>query len=277
MAQPVQLSWCAGLVRTAAPDRYLATLFAPAQAREALFALYAFDHEIGKVRDVVSQPMAGLIRLQWWRDALAAIASGRPPAHPVAEALLAVLRAAPGCRARLEAALDARERELEDPPPADLNALEQELEGSSAAITQAALILLGASDPAALEVGRKVGLVVGLADRVGALDLDQRHGHLLLPIAELVRHGIDPERAAEAGERLAPVVATIAGRGLEHLRAARAERQAVPRRGLAALLPGTLAGERLRHLRRTRSVAALHLHEPLAPLRLLWRHALGRF
>ncbi len=279
MAQPLdrQLSSCAELVRTGAPDRYLATLFAPAEAREALFALYAFDHEIGKVRDLVSQPMAGLIRLQWWRDALDAIAGGRPPAHPVAEALPAVLGAAPGCRARLDAALDARERELEDPPPADLNALERELEGSSAAITQAALILLGASDAPALEVGRKVGLVVGLADRLRSPAPDRRHGRLLLPTAELVRHGIDPERATEAGERLAPVLNGIALRGLEHLRMARAERRAVPTAALAALLPGTLAGEHLRRLCRTRSAVPPQRRAPLAPLHLLWRHTLGRF
>ena len=79
------LSYCAELVRATAHDRYLAALFAPAATREALFALYAFDQEIGKVRSVTSQPMAGLIRLQWWRDALDAITADRPPpAHPVA-------------------------------------------------------------------------------------------------------------------------------------------------------------------------------------------------
>ncbi|MGH6943806.1 MAG: squalene/phytoene synthase family protein, partial [Geminicoccaceae bacterium] len=70
------------------PGRYLATLLAPAEAREALFALYAFDHEIAKVRHTVSEPMAGLIRLQWWRERLQGIADGEaPPAHPVAEGL----------------------------------------------------------------------------------------------------------------------------------------------------------------------------------------------
>lgn len=259
-----------------APDRYLATLFAPAAAREALFALYAFDHEIGKVRYLVSQPMAGLIRLQWWREALGAIESGRPPAHPVAEALEAALRAAPGCRARLEAALDARERELEDPPPADLGALEQQLDGSSGAIIQAALSLLGARDPAALEVGRKVGLALGLADRLRSVNLDRRRAHQLLPTALLARHAIDPQ-AAVTGQNLEPVVRRLAERGLEHLRAARAERRAVPRSGLAALLPGTLAGEDLRRLQRARPTTPLPLPAPLAPLRLLWRHALGRF
>jgi NADH dehydrogenase [ubiquinone] 1 alpha subcomplex assembly factor 6 len=221
--------------------------------------------------------MAGLIRLQWWRDALAAIERGRPPAHPVAEALQAALGAAAVGRARLEAALDARERELEDPPPADLGALERQLEGGSAAITQSALILLGASDPAALEVGRKVGLAIGLAERLRSLDLDRRQGRLLLPTAELARHGIDPEAALAAGRELEPVIRVLAERGLEHLRAARAERRAVPRRGLAALLPGTLAGDHLRRQRQARSSARLPPRGPLAPLRLLWRHALGRF
>ena len=50
------LSYCAGQVRAHQHDRYLATLLAPAGARDALFALYAFDHEIARVRHIVSQP-----------------------------------------------------------------------------------------------------------------------------------------------------------------------------------------------------------------------------
>jgi NADH dehydrogenase [ubiquinone] 1 alpha subcomplex assembly factor 6 len=272
-----ELSYCAELVRKAQRDRYLATLFAPAAAREALFALYAFDHEIGKVRHVVSQPIAGVIRLQWWRETLDAIEQARPPAHPVAEALQSALRAGPGCRAYLDAALDARERELEDPPLTDLGALEQQLEGSSAAIVQAALLILGTRGAAALEVGRRVGVAVGLADRLRHLESDRRHGRVLLPIAELARHGIDPEAAADPGQDLAPLVAAIAGRGLEHLRTARAERRSVPSAALAALLPGTLAGEHLRRLCRSGSTAAVRHRAALAPLRLLWHHARGRF
>ena len=105
------LSECGAIVREHDPDRYLATLFAPAAAREALFALYAFDHEIGKVRHVVSEPMAGMIRLQWWRDALAGTRRAGPRTL-VAQALHAALAARPPVRARLEAAIDARELEL---------------------------------------------------------------------------------------------------------------------------------------------------------------------
>jgi NADH dehydrogenase [ubiquinone] 1 alpha subcomplex assembly factor 6 len=273
------MSYCALLVRDQAPDRYLATLFAPGDAREALFALYAFDHEIGKVRHVVSQPMAGLIRLQWWREALDAIAADRPQSQPIARALHRALGDLAITRAGLEAAIDARERELEDPPPPTLAALEQRLEATSGGITLAALEILGSTGSAALEAGRRVGLTVGLADLLRTLDLDLRHGRLLLPAAELARHGIALEPLPEADPSLAPVVATIAERGLAHLAAARAHRQAVPAAALAALLPGTLAGAYLRRLRRTGDFpsAALARRPALAPLTLLWRRATGRF
>ena len=175
--------------------------------------------------------MAGLIRLQWWRDALAAIAADRPPRPSGRRSPADRARRAPDCRARLEAAIDARERELEDPPPADLAALERQLEGSSAAIIQAALVILGASDAAALEVGRRIGLVVGLADRLRSLEADLRQGRMLLPTPSWRATASIRSAPTVAGQKLAPVVATIAGRGLDQLRAARAARRAVPAAG----------------------------------------------
>src|SRR5262249_7298828 len=61
---------CEGRLRAADKDRFLTTLFAPAEHRDALFALYAFNVEIARVREVVREPVAGEIRLQWWHDVL---------------------------------------------------------------------------------------------------------------------------------------------------------------------------------------------------------------
>ena len=74
-------------MREADRDRYLATLFAPAEQRDALFALYAFNVEIARVRDLAREPMPGEIRLQWWREALSGEREGEAAAHPVAAAL----------------------------------------------------------------------------------------------------------------------------------------------------------------------------------------------
>ena len=103
------------------------------------FALYAFDHEITRVRHVVSEPIAGMVRFQWWRDALDAIAAGRPPAHPVVAALLARWPQFAPLRPRLHAAIDARELELTGEPPADLAALEGRLAAGCGEITLAAV------------------------------------------------------------------------------------------------------------------------------------------
>src|SRR5258707_12809015 len=66
---------CEALLRAADKDRFLTTLFAPAEHRDALIALYAFNVEIARVREVIREPVAGEIRLQWWSDVI----GGRRP------------------------------------------------------------------------------------------------------------------------------------------------------------------------------------------------------
>src|SRR3978361_647509 len=78
---------CADIVRLQDKDRFLSSLFAPSEQRLFLFALYAFDIETARVRDLVSDPMAGNIRLQWWHEAMAGLRSGEAEAHPVLTAL----------------------------------------------------------------------------------------------------------------------------------------------------------------------------------------------
>jgi len=86
-------SYCAQLLRRQDADRYLTALFAPGDRREALFALYAFNLEVARAREVVSEPFMGLIRLQWWRDALDEVYQGRIRAHEVIRPLASAISA----------------------------------------------------------------------------------------------------------------------------------------------------------------------------------------
>src|SRR5690242_2632223 len=79
---------CENLVRAGDKDRWLASLFAPADRRPPLHALYAFNLEVARVRELAREPMAGEIRLQWWREVIAGTRPGEAAAHPVAAALL---------------------------------------------------------------------------------------------------------------------------------------------------------------------------------------------
>src|SRR5829696_7494880 len=72
------VSSLAGFVRAHDRDRFQTALFAPAGRREALFALYAFNYEVARVRESVTQPMLGHIRLQWWREVVGAAYAGGP-------------------------------------------------------------------------------------------------------------------------------------------------------------------------------------------------------
>jgi NADH dehydrogenase [ubiquinone] 1 alpha subcomplex assembly factor 6 len=273
------LSYCADLVRDQAPGRYLATLFAPASIRPALFGLYAFDHEIAKVRHVVSEPMAGFIRFQWWRDALDGIGAGRPaPAHPVAQALQDAWHRLATAKPRLDAAIDARERELEQPAPLTLAALEQHLAATSSGPVLTALELLGVRDQPARDAGLEVGLAIGLADLLREIDVDKARA-LFLPEDLLGRHDIAPAAVREAGspEAFAPAIRDLANRARAHLRQARRMRRRMPSQALPALLPGVLVSHQLRSLRSLGATARPRRQPGLAPLWLLGYRALGLF
>src|SRR5438874_6276930 len=135
----------AALVRQHDRDRYQTTLFAPAERHEALLALYAFNYEIARVRETVSEPMLGQIRLQWWREVLDAAYAGAPPRqHEVVLPLTAAIHEFGLNRELFDRLIDTRERDLADEPPASLAALEDYAEGSSAPLVALALQALGA-------------------------------------------------------------------------------------------------------------------------------------
>ncbi len=81
--------YCADLVRDRDRDRFLATLYAPATVRPALFALHALDLELAGVVATTTEAMLGEIRLAWWREALTRLDTAPPPAQPVLAALAA--------------------------------------------------------------------------------------------------------------------------------------------------------------------------------------------
>ena len=111
---PAALSPTGALARAADYDRYLSALFAPVGRREALFALIAFNHEVARIPEAVSEPMLGRIRLQWWREVVEAVYAGAPARrHEVAVPLADAIRACSLERAPFDRLLDARESDLE--------------------------------------------------------------------------------------------------------------------------------------------------------------------
>jgi phytoene synthase len=88
----------------------------PQARRRHLLALYAFDIETARVQHLVHEPMAGMIRLQWWREALLGERVEEAAGHPVIAALKSALQETGADVSPLLAAIEARERELQGEP-----------------------------------------------------------------------------------------------------------------------------------------------------------------
>ena len=122
--QKTKISYCGDYLRTHDPDKFLISLLVPADKREGLWALFAFNHEISKTRDVVSEITLGLIRLQWWRDAIAAIYGGdHVPAHEVLKPLAQAIKRYDLPQAHFDKLIYAREFDLEDVLPGNIEGL----------------------------------------------------------------------------------------------------------------------------------------------------------
>jgi phytoene synthase len=256
---PPGLSPLGMLVRRHDRDRYQTAVFAPAARREALFALYAFNWEIARVRESVTQPMLGRIRLQWWCEVIdAAYAGGAVRRHEVAAPLTAAIGAFRLPRAPFDRLIDARERDLDGTPPADMAALEDYAAASSSSLVGLALAVLGTGEPAAQRAGHAVGIAYALAGLLRAMPLHARTGCRFLPDAVAAHAGLDPAdyAALRATPALCAATAEIALAARRHLAAAR--RQRVPRAARPALLSAIVADRFLMRLERAG-------HNPFAP------------
>ncbi len=245
------LSYCAAEVRRADYDRFLTVLFAPAAAREHLFALYAFNHEVAKVRETVSEPMLGQIRLAWWREAIAGIYEGKSQAHAVVEALAAAIAAMPPARAGFEALLDAREFDLAGRAPATLAELEQYCEGTSSQLLWLAADLLGAKAEATRTALRPLGIAWALTGLIRAIPFHARGGRQYVPAETAAAAGLAEGAlfALTPSAELRRAVAMLAAVAERHLDAARAAAP-VERAARPLMLFGALARAYLRLLRR---------------------------
>ncbi|MBL8574196.1 MAG: squalene/phytoene synthase family protein, partial [Hyphomicrobiaceae bacterium] len=187
-------SYCTDLVRDCDKDRYLASLFAPAARRKHLFALYAFNQEVARIRDLVSSPMPGEMRLQWWRDTLAGIGHGDVQAHPVAAAIIDTVSVCGLPVKPLYDLIEARAFDLYDDPMPTLLDLEGYCgETSSALIQLAALILADGRDPGTAEVSGHGGVAYAITGLLRALPFHAARAQVYVPAEVLSRHGLTPD------------------------------------------------------------------------------------
>ncbi len=277
------LSYSGQEVRKYDNDRFLTCLFAPAERREALFALYAFNLEIAKTREVVTEPVLGQMRLQFWRDGIEKVyEGGAVPKHAVMEPLAAAAKAHGLSRPLLDRLVDAREADLDDTPPSSIECLVNYADVTSAPLVQLALEALDVRGEAATRAGRHVGIAYALTGILRAVAHHARHHRQLLPADRMEAHGAKPGDLFEmrSTPELRPVVAEVAATARDHLSQARALRREVPRAALPALLPAVLADTYLDVIAREGNdpfAARVLMPNPFRQAKLAWAAVRGRY
>jgi phytoene synthase len=267
---------CGRLVREADRDRFIAALFAPAAKRPALHAIHAFAIEIARVRDVVSAPLPGEIRLQWWRDALTAVGHGEVGAHPVAAALLDTIARYRLPLEPLLGMIEARRFDLYDEPIRSTDELETYAAQTVAAPMRLTVEILAAAQGVDLDaLVRHAGIAEATTDLLRALPLHASRRQVYIPVQILQRHGAGVEElfAGRVTPALRAAVADLRGLARRHFSAAAALASKLGPEAMPALLPVALVPAWLDRMDRTDDP----LRPPdIAPWRrqwMLWRAA----
>ena len=234
---------CEQLVRAADKDRFLATLFAPADKRGSLFAAYAFNCEIVSVRDRAREPMPGEIRLQWWRDVLNGERAGEATANPVAAALTDTIGRFKLPVAPLLDLIEAHAFDLYDDPMPTLAALEaysRKIESSLVAL--AARIVAGNDDGALALAAEHAGIAYGLTSMLRSFARHASRRQVYIPLELLERHGarIEDLYSGHAPPQLRAALAELRNEARLHVAAFESALPQLPSAAMPAFLPAAL-------------------------------------
>lgn len=210
-------------------DRYFAAAFADEERRRGLFALYAFNLEIAAVRERVSEPMIGLMRLQWWRDTVEAIYSGTVRSHAVAEEIARAVSRHELPREAFLRMIEAREFDLEDGPPEDVAALKSYAAATAGDLAGLAVAVCGAAGQA--DAARQAGEAWALAGLLRSVPFHASLGKVFVPADLLRAAGLGPDDVGrpEAREAVAAAVAPLAHAAAVALAGARRALRGLPR------------------------------------------------
>jgi phytoene synthase len=233
-------------------------------------ALYAFNVEIVRVRDQVSQPLPGEIRFQWWTDLFSGVVHGSAEGNPVAAELLRAVRDFGLPVEPLSLLVDEHQFDLYNDPMPTLTALEGYLAATSSALFGLAARIMAPPSEAVEHLARHAGLAQGIVQVIANLPRDAAHRQLFLPQQVLAGHGCNMEDvfAGKDTPALRAVLEQLAGEAQQHLTTAMSLLAEVPASVRPAFLPLAQARADLKRL--SQPGRNPFTPQPTSRLRTLW-------
>jgi 15-cis-phytoene synthase len=257
------------LVKAGDQDRYWSGLFLPRPARDHIFAIYAFNIELVRIGEQIREPFLGEIRLQWWRDALAA-QPGAVTGNPVADTLAAVRAGHDLPAALLGGMIDARVVDVYREPVLTMDALHAYLQATAGAVFRLGAWIAGARNGLAEAACKEAAVAWGLTGLMRALPLHAVRGQLILPADFLRAFGVEAEAVlrGEESDGLKTALGVLCAQARAALAEFRRLAQDLPASALPVFLPMALVPVFLRALEQPS-------HRPLTEIVQL--NPLGRY
>lgn len=254
--------------------RYLATLVIPARLRPAVQVVQAFAADVAAIRERVSEPAPGEIRLQWWIDALEGDQHGDVRRNPLASALLDVLKANALPTGPLLRLLAARRFDLYNDPMPDMAQFEGYAGETVSILYQySAMILDGERAGEAADASGHLGVVQALAGHIRAFGFNAARGQIFLPLSVLNAHGVSEEQiyAGVESDGLRAALDHLSEIALDHAQKANSAVASLPRSLRPAFAATGLVTRELNRPRPAASFSAEHSRSGFVELAsLVW-------
>lgn len=233
-------SHAAAALRKGDRDRYLSTLVLTGPKRDAVTALYAFNADVASIRDRVSDPAPGEIRLQWWSDALDGDGHGAVRQNPIADALLDTIERYAIPAGTLLRLIGARRFDLYDDPMPDLESFEGYAGETVSTLYQLAAMIL--NDGQVVETGDAaghLGVAHAMIGHVRAFGHLSSQGRIMLPWSIFEANGARESEifSGTESEGVVEALGQIAELAADHLAKAEAAIGALPAQLKPAFAP----------------------------------------
>ncbi|GFO05866.1 NADP dehydrogenase (ubiquinone) complex i, assembly factor 6 [Plakobranchus ocellatus] len=222
-------------------ENYLGTLLLPKDAQRAAFALRAFNVELAQVQDMVSDKRIGLMRMQFWKDAVAKIVQGSPPEAPVATELAGACSYYKLSRRWLERIVAARAAQLDNDYFKSMAVMEEYAEHVNSSLYYLLLECLGIKNVQADHAASHLGKAQGIVTTIRATPFHAAKRRVYLPMDILANHRVSHEDIirGSTNQRVKDAVFDVASVAHQHLEKARSLKGSLPPKSNLVFLNAT--------------------------------------
>jgi phytoene synthase len=181
--------YCQDKAASSGSSFYYSFRFLPKDKRRAITALYAYCREVDDVVDECSDADVARTALNWWRSEVAAIYSGRPQ-HPVAQALVPIVKQFNLAQEHLLEIIDGMEMDLDQPRYADFKSLQLYCYRVASVVGLLSAEIFGYTDRQTLKYAHDLGIAFQLTNIIRDVGEDARRNRIYLPMDEMQQFGV---------------------------------------------------------------------------------------